>query len=92
MNYRIDIAAAAGPPFTLAITPSGFSGGDIQKLRFDTIDSLESYLRDRMRLPGDAISRICANLDCCTIYAEAGPLDAAAVSQFREDVAAQSAA
>jgi hypothetical protein len=94
MKYRIDVAAAAGPPLTLAIRlaePGGFSGGDIPELRFDTIDSLKSYLRDRIGLPGDAISEICASLDRGTVYAEQKPLDAAAVSQFREDVEAQSA-
>jgi hypothetical protein len=87
VNYRIDIAP--GPPLTLAIMPLGFSGGDIQELCFETIDSLVRYLREIMRLPDDAISRVRGSLGPGISYAEAMPLDTASVGQFRKDVEAQ---
>ena len=87
MNYCIDIAP--GPPMTLAVMCLGLSGGDPPNLLFETIDSLAAYLRGIMRLPDDAISRVRASLDSGTSYAEALPLDTAAVGQFRKDVEAQ---
>jgi hypothetical protein len=82
------LEVTAGLPIELTLSCLGGGAGDRSSLSFDTIAMLETYLCEKMFLPGEVISDFRKSAESGTGHRAVFPLPTSVVEQFQRDLAA----